>query len=279
MYKYENNPFSFFDELLDSNSFEKRKHIAINQLIENYPDLIHSKKIDKGIVKLYSDEGLSIFDYEKDFRQEIILESKLLRNNINEAVLVLIKNSHDYKYYVEQEIKHLMFLINRTDIYPKHKIIREELEKNVVYLTDRYSLKKTYKNLIYSEINTFSFFSIKPNVKQSTLGIIYDIAIDLGIIDDEVVDEKTFISVLTGNPTKTDDAIIFKSNNQISVHFLNSIAIFFNDFTPSKISKSKSFYNKQGKVFNQNDIDVANNRLQKNSSPIVIEITNLLNKI
>ena len=97
--------FNFFNELLESNNYEIRKQIAINELTENYPNYIHSIDFDKGIVKIYTDDGFSIFDFEKDFEKTIKNECKILKNKIDKNVIEIIKNFKNDKGYLNSTYK------------------------------------------------------------------------------------------------------------------------------------------------------------------------------
>jgi hypothetical protein len=109
-----------------------------------------------------------------------------------------------------------------------------------------------------------------PIVKRYKLKKIYDIALDNKVFDEEIVSENIFLDIFTSNnPESLEGKIHFSCNNQIATFFLDSIQVFFNSLSHSQISKSKSFYNKNGKPLNQNDLYKAKNLYKKDITKII----------
>ena len=271
MPKTENHlPLEYFNKLLEYNDYEKRKNVAISSMVELYGDYVNTVDYDKGIVTFWftSNEGLIskpevelyTSTFSENFINTIKEEGDSAKSNIDKFVIEIAKENKSSKTFLDHQIKHLNFLIERADsIYPDIELIGRTLQEIIAYLIERYSLKK----VTFDIPDKFSFFDLKSNIRMPLLSEIYDATIDLGVFDDEVVTEDTFTSVFTGDPLKNKNSIIFKCDNQIAVHFINSIMPIFNNFTYSQISKSKSFFKKGGKPFNQADLDTANSRLKK----------------
>ena len=110
---------------------------------------------------------------------------------------------------------------------------------------------------------------------------LYDIAVELYIIDDVEVSETDFLNVLmSNNPKAIENNIVFTADNQVATFFLNSISILFGKLTHAQIVKSKSFIKKSGFPFSQTDLDTAKTRYEgKMKNAVYINIQKEINKI
>ncbi|MBC5840429.1 hypothetical protein H8R23_03345 [Flavobacterium sp. F-380] len=105
----------------------------------------------------------------------------------------------------------------------------------------------------------------KPLISRKKLILIYELALELGILDENVVFEDDFITVFTHpSPKQVDSKIVFNKDNRITFYFINNIKMFFDNLTPSAIDRSKSFYSKQGTLLKQGAIDGIDTFLRKN---------------
>lgn len=150
------------------------------------------------------------------------------------------------------------------------------LEKNIIKIGGNViiSIPENFK------IKTNNPF-FEPKVKRNALIKLYEIASDYNLIDEELVTQTDFLNVLmSNNPEALKNKIIFKVNNQVATFFLNNIAVLFDDFSHSKISKSKSFCKKSGFEFNQGDLDTAKSRYGKKPiSPELLKIKSEIDNI
>lgn len=290
MSSLENNPLFYFDNLLERNKLKELKDIAVDLIVEQYGDLIIEPiDYDKGIVTYktfrpltldVSIDSIEAYNFSKEFPQEVFKEAEKAKNNIDSIAFEINKNGNNANEHLLSQIKHLNSLIDKSKTtYPKLKFIENTIEDLIVYLVDRYSLKESYKKRILNINIKSSFFDVKSTVKRSLLEELYDISIDLEIIDEEIVSEETFINVLTLNPITSQEVIIFKCNNELAAHLINCIQPLFNNLSTSQINRSKSFINKNGKTLNQADLDNANKRLRRKSSAIIERVTNHISRL
>ena len=284
-----NTPLTYFDNLLESNTLKSRKDIAINSRVEKYGSLVESVDYEKGIVS-YIDmfindsqdliEATTAYSFASDFTKEVIKESKKAKETIDNLVLEINIKGNNANQFLISQVNHLTILVEKSKVtYPKLKFIEVTIQNIITYLVDRYSLKESYKKRNLTINTKYSYFDIKAEVKPSLLEQLYDVSVDLEIIDDEIITEDTFMNVLSVNPTISNEVIIFKCNNELAAHFINCIQPLFNNLTIAQINKSKSFINKNNKTLNQADLDNANKRLRKKSSTKITRITNHISRI
>lgn len=280
----------YFKDLLESNKYEELKSSAIKGILEYCANWYIHLDSEKGIVQ-YIDFDIDeitqepfqeecTYDFQKEFALRVKKEAETVQNRIDQEVIEINRAGVNADQFVRTQVKELQYLISKAKtLYPKHTFIEDSLLGVLKYLVDKNSLSESFKK--QNEIKTAktSFFDVKSTTKRSLLQDVYDTAVDLEVLDDEVVTEETFLNVLTGNPSKTNEVIIFKCNNQLVVHFLNCIQCLFNNLTFSQIHKSGSFVNSRGKILKQADLDNANSRLKRNTSLEVDRITAHLSKI
>ena len=282
-------PLNYFDTLLESNNLKFRKDTAINEIIERYGGLVKSVDYKKGevdYIAVFSDgspepiEAMATYSFANEFTAEVIKKAEETKQSIDSTVLEINKNGNNANQFLISQIKHLSILADKSkNIYPKLTFIEDAIRNTITYLVDRYSLKESYKKTKISVTPKSSFFDIKSGVKMSLLEQLYDVAVDLEIIDDEMVTEEIFINVLTGNPTASNEVLIFKCNNRIATHFINCINSLFNNLTASRIEKSKSLIGKNGNAFTQQGMDNINSFLKHNTSSKIERITSYISRV
>ncbi|WP_415376399.1 hypothetical protein [Patiriisocius sp. Uisw_017] len=287
--KSSDNILHYFQSILECNKLSLLKDTALRELKERYGSLVDFVDEEKGIVNywgLFSDqhsngepvEAIVTYDFSKEFPKEITTQTEQLKNRIDKTVNDINLNGINATEFLNTLANELTSLIEKAKIvYPKLRFIEANLLNVLTYIVDKYSLKASFKKQSKIELSKFSYFGAET--KRSTLIKIFDIASDLKIFDDEVFFQDTFINVLSSNPTKTDEVIVFNCNNEIAAHFINCIQPLFNNLSIAQINKSKSFVNKQGKVLNQSDLDNANKRLRKKTSAEIDAITYHLSRI
>lgn len=279
----------YFQELLESNKLTYLKNTALDKIKEQYGSLVESMDLEKGIIKyekVFYDqatdgpvEGIVTYSFAKEFPIEVKNQAQIAKNKIDATIYEINKAGNNANEFLVSQAKQLSSLIEKSKvIYPKLKFIEATLLEFLTYLVDKYSLKDSFKKQTQIKTDQSSFFNIKP-IKRKLLVQIYDAAIDLQIFDDEIVSEETFINVLSGNPTQTDEVLVFKCNNYLAMHFIHSIQPLFNELTQAQIGRSKSFVSKGGSIFNEENLNTTNSRLKKYTSPKLDSITATLSKI
>jgi len=285
-----NIPQNYFDTLLESNILKSIKFEAINKIEKMASGFIENVDYEKGVIEYWiatynqaTDDSIDVlktYSFVKEFPKEVHKEAEKLRAYIDNTVLEINKNGNNANQFLISQVKYLNTLTEKSKtVYPKLAFIEASIQNIITYLVDRYSLKGSYKKQSLNINTIFSYFDIKSGIKLSLLEQLYDTCVDLEIIDDEILSEETFINVLTSNPIASNEAIIFKCNNQLIAHFINCIQPLFYNLTVSQISKSKSFVNKKEKVLNQADLDNANKRLREKSSSQIDRITTHISRI
>ncbi len=285
-----NSILTYFQDLLESNKLSVLKTTAMEKFQEQYGTLIETIDLENGIItysKIFYDqatdgpiEAIVTYSFAEEFTSEVLTQAQTAKHTIDSTVTEINKAGNNATEFITSQAKDLSFLIERAKVlYPKIKFIETELLDLLNYLVEKYSLTESYKKQSRINISKSSFFDIKTSVRRPQLVKLYDTAIDLDIFDDEKVSEETFINVLSGNPSNTDEVLIFNCNNLLAIHFIQGIQPLFKNLSHSQIAKSKSFINKQGKIFKQADLDTSSTRLKTKTSLEIDRITNHLSKI
>lgn len=234
-------------------------------------------------------ENVTIIKQSKTKEYFSVSLSKLLYANVSISIAFIEKANLKLEYLnIKSDtylLRQLIKIQNLKDSINENMLC-QDIIKEVLYALQKkiraiskLSVKFEKKNL---RLTNSTYFEVKPITKKSTLKKVYYIAIELDIIDDEMVSENEFLNVLmSSNPSLENNKIKFKANNQVSTLFIDLISNLFEKLTHSQISKSKSFNNKNGKTLNQQDLDTAKNRYIKKlyQDSKLIMIQNSIQKI
>jgi hypothetical protein len=233
-----------------------------------------------------SNRELGYIEYTKDFYDENE-EFKPVREYFQVALRSLLENQiYITKQLLAERKDELEYQNIEADIFLKKQLsIIESLKENLDKITvckrlvsdSLISLEKNIKIIVGNDAISIPVnFKVKtnnpffePKVKRKALIELYNIAIENGVIDEEVISEGVFLDVfMSNNPKGLENKIIFNVDNQKATFFLNAIIPLFNNLSHSQISKSESFYNKLKKLLTQRDLDTAKSRSKrKPSSP------------
>lgn len=267
-------PLLFFESFLKND-----KLIKYESMFYEYPiNLSQENFREQGYIKYlndsYIDEPVSTIEY---FNETL---NKLLKAQVFTSKMLLEERKDEIEYF---NIKPNIFAQKQLEIIKKLKvktgsitvcrgIILESLnilEEEIIKFNSIISQEPSR----FTNIKTNNPF-FEPVVNRKILQKLYDVALDNRIIDEEVVTENAFLNILTSNdPEVLENKFIFSCNNQVATFFLNTINVFFLNLTHSKISKSKSFINKNGKIFNESDLNTAKTRYsEKTTNKVFLNI-------
>ena len=102
---------------------------------------------------------------------------------------------------------------------------------------------------------------------------------ELEIFDEDSVSQQEFIDVFITPDPRNVNHIQFKANNLIAIHYLHLLSRAFNNLSHSRLSRSKLFYNKRGKLLNQSDLDNGYSRLVTKNDTSYDKITETINSV
>jgi len=272
-------PFDYFDKLTqDGNNYKCKKNIGFGSFQDEYgnylPNVV-STDFESGILKYWklfhdqqtndSVEGTVTYNFDEEFKNEITKEIENTKEILEGLVFEVNLNGNNSNVFLKTQLKQINYFIETLELtFPKKLGISNSLNALADYFIKKYSLPHVKHSVIESK--EFSYYGIKDDVKKSTINYLYDVATQYYIINDEIVSEDSFFNVLTKNPTDTKDYIKFYCNNHLAVQFIIFIQPLFNNFTFSQIDKSKQFYTKTNKLFNQADLNNTKTRLKNNKS-------------
>jgi hypothetical protein len=261
-----NNPLLFLETFLKQNYFDAFENDfydnPINPSFVSYRDQGYIEYIDceylnedavprkvyfkdkvLEIIKLQVNKSIQLIKDKADDIEisgnsayNYISKTKLAMSNLLEALLSYNKLHIEIMPYLKG-IRHTLISLGKGEIKAK------KLSK------DAYSLQGLFK----------------PLINRNKLIIIYELALDLGILDENVVFQDDFITVFTHpDPKQVDSKIVFNKDNRVTFYFINNLKMFFDNLTPSAMDRSKSFYSKQGTLLKQGAIDGIDTFLRKN---------------
>lgn len=243
----------------------------------------------------YLKDEMVVDDIQPVFVMTIINRDKFLDDKLNSHKKILIDELRIATNLLAPENRGVFLNDFFTEFYNVNKKILsldfEHQDKVVDNLTQiREDLKLLYKDYLSNHrlfgkmeslgnIDFGTFFGLKPSLKKSFLTDLYDLCIDLFIIDDEKVSESDFIDVFTSSKPNPYLKIIFEEKNYPIVYFLESIQPFFDNLTFTSIEQSQNFYNKQNKLLTASDLSATKSRNKNSSPPIIKKIDTAINTL
>jgi hypothetical protein len=253
------NPLAFFTGYFVAGIINAGiEHQAENKKIEDYINSLSGQHIPDDLRTLpFKQEDLNTFE-------EYVL------NNTKQEVKIakeFIEQGFEKRFSQEKEIKaYAEFLRTKLNILcrlPKFKeypFLSKIIEDFNGFINEFTNIKpsnlnttqKNYSNLYDENKKTSSIFFLKGGIKKSFLEKLYDLMIDLDLIDDVETREEDFIDVFCSAKPLTKIQFI-KPNLHVSF-FLKEIEPFFESLNGVTIEKSKCFLNKQGKVITSTDL-------------------------
>ncbi len=279
------NIFSFYKTLLKYDGIDSYKKEVISKVVQDFKSFnrnILDIDIENGIITcethINGENQLttSTFSFYNDLEKELKKETQNCISNIDTSIIELTKVGYSPEAFLKNIKNEISFIKTKVDNrFSDYSKIKDSIQSIEKHLSERYKLKSGTTEIDSST----SFFNIKSDVKINTLINLYELAEDLEIIDSYVVSQESFLEVLSGNTKETDHSIIFNCDNQLAVHFINSIQPLFHNFIPSKIAKSESFFSKRKTLLQQSNLDTAKSQLKKNSSIKVQQISEAITSL
>jgi len=261
------NPLLFFETFINNDSLREHEdqfyNYPINPSQENFRNL--------GYLQYTKD----LYEENEKFKPVTVFYLDTLKSflsvQVNQSLTFLNnrKDKFDYKGkdhtpFTSKSLDIVYKLKNAvpSDYNHKDEIMSflVELENKIKLLLDSPKVPILEKRIIKT---TQPYF--EPIIKTGKLKKLYQIAIELYLINDEIVSEKDFLEVLMSNdPKMLENKIQFMADNQKVVYFITLIQKHFKELTFSRIVKSEAFLKqKTGIPFSQNDLDSTNSRIKK----------------
>jgi hypothetical protein len=207
--------------------FKEDEHTTFEEyiLINTKPEIKKSKEfIEQGFERRFSQE------------KEINAYSSFLRKKLN--LLCKLPKFKEYPF-LSKIIKEFNDFIN------------DFADTNIRYVNLQDTNKIINNPNVHVEKSSSNFY-LKGGIKSSFLGKLYDVMIDLDLIDDVETREEDFVEVFS-SPKPLNKIQFIKPNLHISF-FLKEIEPFFESLNGVTIEKSKCFLNKQGKTITSTDL-------------------------
>lgn len=276
-------PFAFFQDLFRYNGKEN--------LVKSF----HFKTIytrDYKLVSHYNEEFsfeswllISDISYQLNFEnycKKVIYDNAIDSLKIIDNVYEL--RNIDFKGYINnglnvlQQLMNLLGTANFEDYYDLENIITQISQKIKLKYNEDVKAHKIYR---LNDLNQESNSSFIPlgQLKKSFFIELYDITLELDLIDDVETSEESFIDILMFSSTDVECKIKFIKANGIVSHYLKSIECFFENFTPISIQKSGKFYNKQNKILTSTDLYTSLNRDREKNLNYKEKINNSMNSL
>ncbi|ESU19931.1 hypothetical protein FCR2A7T_13360 [Flavobacterium cauense R2A-7] len=259
-------PFKFLDSLVFGDGFDK--------LCDSfYYKTIHTK--DYKLVSEHNKEfSFEAWLLKKDISEQLHFDTyvkKVIRHYIDDSLKIIdnsVISKTDSKSYLIDQLNILQSYFLKLEDFRQGKY--NFLLEAIIFIVSTLNVKYGYlgiKHRLYREvleeddkpINTG--FYPKNNLPKKFFNELYDItAYQLELIDDVEVSEDDFLNVFMFADSNSESKIQFRVFNPIAVYYLDQLESFFDNFNRVAIEKSGLFFNKQGKVFNQVDLNTASSR-------------------
>ncbi|WP_341221592.1 hypothetical protein [Polaribacter atrinae] len=259
-------PLLFFESFLK----EKIQKSYESFFYENIVNPSFKINKERGYIEYLKDS------YEnEEVKPVIVFFEDELKNLLNIQLLISIN-------FLTERSNEIEYLDNTSDLFLNKQLIKiNNLKVDVtsfkkfdtLFIVTLNNLEKEIKKLLKQPLKRAinisirktnkSYFDIKDSVKNSLIKTLYDTSLILEVFDESLVSENEFVNVFTTSTPSSIQKIQFSVDNQIALHYLNCIKPIFNDLSHSRMAKSKLFYNKKGKLLNQQDFDSASTRLNK----------------
>jgi hypothetical protein len=260
------NPLLFFETFINGDSLRKHEDQFYDYPINPSQENFRGQGYIQYIKEVYSEEE----EYKPVKKIYIDELKRFLDSQVNYSFNLL----RDRKELFDYEGKdHIPFTKKNLNIVYKIKdIIPEKYKHKVEILTSLNELENQIKHLLEPLKNSISQKSIikstqpyfEPIIRIKGLKKLYEIAIELDLIDDEIVSETDFLKVfMSNNPKALPNKIHFKANNQKVVYFIILLQKHFRQLTFSRIAKSEAFLRKTSIPFDQVILDTTSSRIKK----------------
>lgn len=263
-----NSIFSFYYDLLFFNGLKDiQKEFLDNQdLKKNHYYYVKKSNYYEKDIDL-DNSIVDIIDRDRFFTINLEKTDGEIYNNIKEK-LAYLKNISDQKLYLSNifdDLKILLEKVNSSNNEKQHKII----EGNLLEILG--NLKHIYKNIIkkhscfiYLNKSKYSSFFQCKDIKRSFFGKLYDVTLDLDLIDDIEIKEVDFINAFTASkPQILKDKIKFDRETPIIVYYFLAIEPFFFNLNAKSIESSQVFITKQDNILTVSNFGVSKKRTSK----------------
>jgi hypothetical protein len=220
---------------------------------------------------------MTIITREDFLKNKFQLNKKLLLEEIKNKLTNLVSEEREalLKTFFNDLYK-VSVKVNKS-VFEFQELIEQEIsaltnDLKLLYKDEVNSHKLFAKLNSISDTNYGTYFGLKSNIKPSFISDLYDICIDLFLINDEEVFEEDFNFVFTSSNLNGEVQIRFVEKNFPIVYFLESIQPFFEDFSFLKMEQSNVFLNKQSKLLTATDLSTTKARNKNTSLPILKKI-------
>lgn len=197
-----------------------------------------------GIIEYYDSyrKAFIVLNFENKLKELLWNETQSCKSSIDTSLILL--NSIEQKKFIEYIKKTINYIENNeSELLLKFPICTKPLEEITLYLSKKYKINfETNTNFNINE----SLFKVKSGILKRKFEKLYDITIEHGIIDDELISQETFISVFIDKETK--EKITFNCKNGLTMMYLDTISVLFDNLTGKSIQNSSRFYTKGGKT-------------------------------
>ena len=242
-----NSPILFFEDFLTEENLKLHE--------ENfYKDIINpsQQSFDEYKEGGYITFTPSLYENDEDSLKQVfyidtlisILENEkknsidLLKRKIEEIKI----NGNSTDYYIQNNLRKLNYLKDNISVYCKYKKQIHKTIDDIQKVVSNHSIKAPKNNSNRNRLND-GFF--KPKIKKTKIDKIYDIALELNLLNEDIVSKDTFYNAFSSpNPLELSEKIYFTEFTLYSVLFLETISKYFGNITPTSIGKSELFYTK-----------------------------------
>lgn len=242
----ENSTFIILSNLQKNLTFENvesLKESFIKDKFKKYEEPINLNR-ELGILEYYdsNQNDFITLNFENHLNELLWNETQSCKEAID-STLILLNSIEKRKFitYIKTTLKYIEN--SQVELLLTFPVCKKPLKAITAYLSDKYDIDFA-NNMIFR--NYESLFKVKSGITNSNISRLYDITIKYGIIDDELISEETFVSVLLDK--ETNEKIIFNCKNGLTIMYLHTISSWFDNLKAKSIENSSRLYTKSGKT-------------------------------
>lgn len=251
----ENSTFtnlSTLQKLITFNNVESLKESFIKETFRKYEAPLNFNT-ELGILEYYDaykDEIIAL-NFENYLKEILWKETQSCKEAIDSSLIILDSiQRRKFIEYIKTTIKYIEN--SQIELILKFPICKKPFEEITAYLKEKHQINLANdKNLN----NVESLFKVKAGIKTSLFKDLYDITIKYEIIDDELISEEIFISVLLDRDTS--HKMVFNCKSGLTMMYLQTISALFDNLKGKSIENSYRFQTKASKPISETNYNKA----------------------
>jgi hypothetical protein len=260
----ENSTFTLLSTLQNTLTYKNVKALKKSFIREKFHK--HEAPMDLneefGILEYYDnfEDKFITLKFENYLKEILWNETQACKEAIDSSLILL--DSIKRRKFIEYIKTTIKYIENREiQLFLKFPVCKKPSEEITFYLVNKYNID-IVNNI--TSLNNESLFKVKSGISGKKFNKLYDITINHNIIDNEFISEETFVSVLLDKDT--DEKIIFNCKNGLTMMYLKTISVLFDNMKGKSIENSGRFRTKTGSLISETNFNKAKTSISDDDS-------------